>query len=65
MKQVFIGGMVVIGLIGGAFYLLWATGSQLFKDWRLNREVKEIKQQMAERKKHRKQGHSPGPMDPS
>ena len=46
MKQLFLGGMVAIAVIAGFGYLLWLTGAQLWADWKLNREVKEIQREM-------------------
>ncbi|MCO6457621.1 MAG: hypothetical protein J5I93_20150 [Pirellulaceae bacterium] len=56
MKQILLIGVAVVGVVGGLLYLLWTTGYQLYRDWKLGREVEQIREASADlRRKRREQ----------
>lgn len=54
MKQLLLIGVGVLGIVGGVVYILWLTASQLYRDWRIGREVDEIRAASAELRRKRR-----------
>jgi hypothetical protein len=55
MKQYLLIGIGLLGIVGGVLYVLWLTVSQLYRDWRLGREVEEIRAASAEMRRKRRE----------
>ena len=58
MKQVFFFFLAValpiLVLGGGLFYLVWHSAYRLYDDWRLNKELDEIRAESAARRQQKK-----------
>lgn len=57
MKQIFFyvcGGLLAFGLIGWALYMVWEALVEVFKDWRLGRELHQLESESAARREQRR-----------
>lgn len=55
MKQYFLLGILILGVLSGLVYLLWSVVTALYQDWLMGREVPQIQSESQMRRRQREE----------